>query len=157
MGKENIGGGAGKPGEKLGKAVRDIMHRGVPTCHPDTPLADVVRQMASGRNDAVAVVDEDGDVVGLITDLDVVQRYTDDVAQVRAEQVMRPKANVVAPDTLVIEAVHIMLDRGVRHLLIKGAERREVPVGILSAVDVVRDMAGLERERPIPKARDKKK
>jgi len=149
--KESLGGLAGKPVEHLGKAVRDVMRRGVPTCQLDTPVAEIVRQMIDNKVDAMVVVDVDGEAVGMITELEVMRAYVEDIAELKAENVMRPQAQVVAPDTLVIEAVHIMRDRQVRHLVIKGEPSREVPVGIISAMDIVRDMVGLPPERPAGK------
>lgn len=158
MWKDSIGGLAGKPVEHLGKAVRDVMRRGVQVCHLKSPVADVVAQMTKGNADAVVVVDADGEAVGMVTDQEVMRAYMEDLAEVSAEEIMVPKAQVVAPDTLVVEAVQIMLDRGVRHLLIKGEQRREVPVGIISAADIVREMAGLQPSRPqlkLPKSKQR--
>lgn len=146
--KESLGGLAGKPVEQLGKAVRDVMRRGVLTCRLDTPVAEIVRQMVDNKIDAAVVVDVDGEAVGMITELEVMRAYVEELGELKAEHIMRPKAQVVAPDTLVIEAVHIMLDRQVRHLVIKGEPLREVPVGIISAMDIVRDMVGLPPDRP---------
>jgi CBS domain-containing protein len=146
--RDSIGGLAGKPVEDLGKAVRDVMRRGVQTCRLETPVEEIAKVMAEKRAEVFIVVDVDGEAVGMITDWEVAGAYREDLAELRAERIMQPKAQVVAPDTLVIEAVHIMRDRKVRHLLIKGEQRREVPVGIISAMDIVRDMAGLTPERP---------
>ena len=146
--KESLGGLAGKPVEQLGKAVRDVMRRGVLTCQLNTPVAEIVRQMVDNKIDAAVVVDVDGEAVGMITELEVMRAYVEELGELKAEHIMQPKAQVVAPDTLVIEAVHIMLDRQVRHLVIKGEPLREVPVGIISAMDIVRDMVGLPPDRP---------
>lgn len=146
--KDFLGGLAGKQPEQLGKAVRDVMHRGVVTCGVDTPVLAITQLMAKNRTDVVALVDADAEVVGMVTARDLMRAYMEDTAELKAEDVMQPHAAVVTPDTLVIEAVHIMLDRGISHLLIKGEARREVPVGIVSATDIVRAMAGLPPERP---------
>jgi arabinose-5-phosphate isomerase len=146
--KDSIGELAGKPVVRLGKAVRDVMRRGVLTCRVDSTVAEVAILMAKNRADAVAVVDADGEVVGLISDVDVARAYAEKLDALSAESIMQPKSPIVAPDMLVIEATHIMRDRDVRHLLIKGETMREVPVGIVSAMDIVRDMAGVPPERP---------
>lgn len=146
--KDSIGGLAGKPVESLGKAVHEVMRRGVPTCQLDAPVAEIAKEMASKKIDALAVVDADGEAVGMVTDREVVGAYMEELSELTAEKIMQPKAPVVTPDTLVVEAVHVMRDRNVRHLLIKGEPKREVPVGIISAMDIVREMAGLPPERP---------
>ncbi len=124
------------------KFVRDLMRRGVITCHTDTPLPEVARRMAENKITAVVVVDEGGEVCGIISREDLVKVYNQDYKQMVAEDVMSSGVATIIPDIPVEAAALIMLDRDVSRLVImheKPATQR--PVGILSMSDVVRDMA----------------
>ena len=124
------------------KFVRDLMRRGVITCHTDTPLPEVARRMTENKITAVVVVDEGGEVCGIISRKDLVEVYNKDYKEVVAEDVMSPDVATIIPDIPVEAAALIMLDRGISRLVImheKPATQR--PVGILSMSDIVRDMA----------------
>jgi len=127
----------------VSKFVRDLMRRGVITCHTDTPLPEVARRMAENKVTAVVVVDEGGEVCGIVTRKDLVGVYNQDYKKMVAENVMSSDVATIIPDIPVTAAALIMLDRDVSRLVImheKPATQR--PVGILSMSDIVRDMAG---------------
>ncbi|HEC34584.1 MAG TPA: CBS domain-containing protein [Chloroflexi bacterium] len=127
----------------MSKFVRDLMRRGVITCHTDTPLPEVARRMAENKVTAVVVVDEGGEVCGIVTRKDLVGVYNQDYKKMVAENVMSSDVATIIPDIPVTAAALIMLDRDVSRLVImheKPATQR--PVGILSMSDIVRDMAG---------------
>jgi CBS domain-containing protein len=51
--------------------VRDLMTSDVRTCRPETNLAEAVRDMWEGDCGALPVVNDDGRVIGIITDRDI--------------------------------------------------------------------------------------
>ncbi len=59
--------------ELLGRRVREVMSPGVHSCKPESSLAEVCETMAWKEVHRVAVVDQEGKVVGLISALDVVR------------------------------------------------------------------------------------
>jgi len=124
--------------------VRDVMRRGVATCAPDMPLTEVAALMARDRASAVAVVNPDGELVGIVSRTDLVRAYLKPYAGLRAEDIMTTQVATVIPDIPVRAAVQIMLDRGVHQLVILHARPApQRPVGILTMDDIVRDMANL--------------
>lgn len=124
--------------------VRDVMRRGVTTCAPDTPLTAVAALMARDRAGAVAVVNSDGELIGIISRTDLVQAYLKPFESLRAEDVMTTQVATIIPDIPVQAAVQIMLDRGVHQLIILHARPApQRPVGILTMDDIVKDMANL--------------
>ncbi|MBC7258879.1 MAG: CBS domain-containing protein [Chloroflexi bacterium] len=124
--------------------VRDVMHRGVVTCAPDTPLTEVAALMARDRASAVAVVNPNGELVGIISRTDMVRAYLKPFANLRAEDIMTTQVATIIPDIPVQAAVQIMLDRGVHQLIILHARPApQRPVGILTMDDIVKDMANL--------------
>jgi len=125
----------------MAKFVRDLMRRGVITCHTDTLLPEVARRMAENKITAMVVVDEGGEVCGISRE-DLVEVYNQDYEKMVAEDVMSSDVATIIPDIPVEAAALIMLDRGVSRLVImheRPATQR--PVGILSMSDIVRDMA----------------
>jgi CBS domain-containing protein len=51
--------------------VQDVMTSAVRTCRPDTNLAEAVRDMWEGDCGALPVVNDEGQVTGMITDRDI--------------------------------------------------------------------------------------
>ena len=51
--------------------VRDLMTSRVRTCRPSTSLADVVSEMWEGDCGVLPVVNDEGRVIGMITDRDI--------------------------------------------------------------------------------------
>jgi CBS domain-containing protein len=52
--------------------VRDVMTREVATLRPDQPIAEAADALAAGRYGAMPVVDESGNLVGLLRDEDLI-------------------------------------------------------------------------------------
>ena len=55
--------------------VRDIMQTTFPTATPDQPLFEAQKHMVSGRVRAMPVVDDEGDIIGLLTAADISEAY----------------------------------------------------------------------------------
>jgi Zn-dependent protease/predicted transcriptional regulator len=55
--------------------VRDIMQTTFPTATPDQPLFEAQRHMVSGRVRAMPIVDNEGDITGLLTAADINEAY----------------------------------------------------------------------------------
>ena len=49
------------------KIVKDIMHKGVIACHPNTAVTEVVRVLADTEVHAIVVTSPDGDLTGIIS------------------------------------------------------------------------------------------
>ena len=87
------------------KTVQDWMHRGVITCHPETPVAQVAEIMDSKDISALVVVDEAGDALGVISRTDLVnarfiQPYMKHWRGLNAEHLMsKPVISVAAGTT----------------------------------------------------------
>lgn len=103
-----------------------------------TPLMELVATIASRRIGAVLVLDERGDLTGIVSERDVVKALAargPELHNVNAGDVMTADVTTVTPATTINEAMELM-DRGYfRHLpvLDDGAL-----IGIISVRDVVR-------------------
>jgi CBS domain-containing protein len=124
------------------KLVKHIMHRGVITCKAATLLEEVVRVMADTDVHAIIVAQE-GQIEGIISHMDVLKLYGQDLRGKTAGEVMTSHVVDVTPDAPISEAVRRMLEHDAHRLLVveESAEGKR-PVGVLSTTDVIRAMRG---------------
>ncbi len=103
---------------------------------PDAPVDAVSRLMTERRIGAVAVVQDGGELVGLVSEGDIVARV---VARgwwpsaTRADQIMTPAPRTVDIGTSVSDAHRIMHDERIRHLPVMRDGR---PVSMLTGRDL---------------------
>lgn len=104
---------------------------------PSTPIEQAVRCMAERRSGCVLVQDDGGELVGIFTERDFVNRVvTQDLdASLPVEAVMTPRPTTIAAGASVLHAVEMMSGGGYRHLPVVGEDGQ--PVGVLSVKDVV--------------------
>ncbi len=127
----------------MDRIIRNFMHRGVVTCGVDANAAQVARIMLDNDVSTLVVIDERLNACGIISKTDLIEFYGKDLSLITAEDIMSPKILTVSPDTLVYEAVQLMLEHRVHQLVIvtqAGAHRR--PVAIFTTGDTVALMAG---------------
>jgi len=125
-----------------GRLVRDIYHKGVILCKPDTPLQEVVRVMADTEIHAVMVSETEGEPpVGVVSHTDAIAHYGEDLTTVQARDVMTPHVVSILEDATVEEAAEKLLESNIHRLLVVGEDG--VPLGILSTTDIIREMRGI--------------
>lgn len=130
------------PGGKLGailQKVSDLMHRGddMPIVNTETPMQEALLVMTSKMLGCVGITDNDGKLVGIITDGDLRRWLTSDVLNKKVSEVMTKNPKVVSPDILAAEALNIMnsTGRGITQLF---AVQDGKPVGIIHIHDCLR-------------------
>jgi len=119
------------------------MCRGVVTCGVNANAAEVARIMLDNDVSTLVVVDERLNACGIISKTDLLRSYGRDLSQIDAEDIMTSEILTVSPETLVHEAVQLMLEHSVHQLVIVtqgGIHRR--PVAIFTSGDAVVLMAG---------------
>ncbi len=132
-----------------GLRVADVMHPGLISCPPETPLRAVARMLATYRIHAVVVFPRHmGDVDhtlawSVVSDLDVARAAQESDFDVQTAGAAAASAvrtiDAAAPLT---DAVAAMVADGVSHVIaIEPSSGR--PVGMLSTLDVARALAGL--------------
>jgi CBS domain-containing protein len=147
-------------GDLVGLRIADVMHPGILTCPPTTPLRRVARMLAAYNVHCVVVFDSGDDreldeLWGIVTDLDLVQAashggFDDRTAGGSAKT---PVVRVSGRDSLE-QAVEVMTTHGTSHVVVVEPDTMQ-PVGILSALDVAAALAGLDvRSGPPRVARD---
>ncbi len=127
------------------KRVEDVMHYGVITCRTHTLLKEAVRIIVDSDVHALVVIHDNGSVAGIVSHMDLLRRYGDNLLQHKAEDAMTPRVVTIAPEATVKEAVELMLKNNIRRLLVtEETPQGERPIGVISTTDVIRDM----REQP---------
>ncbi|MHC4461664.1 MAG: CBS domain-containing protein [Planctomycetota bacterium] len=127
----------------MDRIIRDFMRRGVVTCGVGATTAEIARIMLDNDVSALVVTDERLNACGVISKTDLIGFYGKDLSLITAEDIMSPKILTISPDTLVHEAVQLMLEHRIHQLVIVtqgGAHRR--PVAIFTSGDAVALMAG---------------
>jgi CBS domain-containing protein len=123
------------------RLVRDIYHKGVIFCKPDTPLQEMVRVMADTEIHAIMVAEREGEPpVGVISHTDAIAHYGEDLTAVHAHDVMTGDVVSVSEDTTVEEAAKKLLETHIHRLLV--VSKGNKPLGILSTTDIIREMRG---------------
>jgi predicted transcriptional regulator len=123
------------------RRVRDIYHKGVILCKPDSPLQEVVKVMADTEIHAVMVTEHEGQPpVGVVSHIDVIAHYGEDLTAIQAQDVMTSTVISISEDATVGEAAEKLLESNIHRLLVVNEEGR--PVGILSTTDIIREIRG---------------
>ena len=140
-------GGSETSGERL--RCRSIMTSSVKSATPQMTLHEVAQMMREGDMGAVPVVDDDGKLVGIVTDRDIVVRAVADKLdwQTEVRDVMTTETFSVKPDDFVFQAIRLMSDKQIRRIpVVDDAGKLK---GILSLADIALEM---EDEREIAEA-----
>lgn len=129
------------PGGEIGSRIapiEEVIDRDepLPLVRADAPMRDVVFEMTSGGKGVAGVVDQDGALVGIITDGDVRRRF-DQVLTARARDVMTPHPLSVPCGTSVEEVLALMNARKITVLFVTEADLPTRPVGIAHIHDLV--------------------
>lgn len=126
--------------------VDELMTANPVTVAPDAPAADAARLLAESGARHLPVVDDEGVVVGMISDRDIVQQLHADVmlwpdaATERLEEpvssLMTPNPTVLYGGTRLAEAFDVFADERLEAVPV--VDDRDRLLGILSYVDVLR-------------------
>ncbi|MCP4543770.1 MAG: CBS domain-containing protein [Chloroflexi bacterium] len=121
--------------------VRDIYHKGVILCKPDSPLQEVVRVMADTEVHAVMVTEREGEPpVGVVSHIDIIAHYGENLSTIQARDVMTSTVINISEDATIGEASQKLLESKIHRLLVVSEDGK--PLGILSTTDIIREIRG---------------
>lgn len=131
------------PGGALGKQlylrVRDIypLH-GSPSVSGSTNLKNTILEMTSQRLGATAVLDDEHNLIGIVTDGDLRRLLIKDLdlKVVTAEEVMTPNPQTIDSESLAVEALKLMREKSISQLIATEGGRY---VGMVHLHDLVRE------------------
>lgn len=143
--------------------VSEVMKREVATVHPDGPITEVVELLLDKDFTAVPVVDEQGKVVGMVsdsdlltrggmnltislkraTDLDYVRELHDSLEDPnrKVSEVMTREVVTISPDVILGRAARLMVEKHLKRLPVVDSEGKLV--GILGRLDVLNTIAAV--------------
>ncbi len=127
------------------KLLRNLMTRGVVTVSINDNIKQIAKLLSDKDISGVAVVGDEGKIVGVISDMDILKVIgTDNWENVTAEAIMTSNIETVEPTNTINDAANIMKRKHVHRLLIlseSGVGISQKPIGILSVSDIVREAA----------------
>jgi CBS domain-containing protein len=132
--------------------VRDVMTEGPRTTHPDLPLRDAAREMIDTGLGALPVVDDEGHLLGMLSERELVRHLLTtqvlsdprQVTQPRAQrktvrEVMTRQVLCVSPEQPIAEVASLMSNKDVDRVPVVREGRL---VGFLTRGDIVRKLIG---------------
>ena len=108
------------PGGALGKKlikVRDLMEE-APLVEENTLMQEAILVMTQKRKGCVGIINNIGQLKGIITDGDLRRHLSPDLLNQKANLIMNPNPRVIKPDVLAVEALKIMNDSKITSLFV---------------------------------------
>lgn len=151
------------------KTVADVMTRDPITVTPQTPLQEAIKLIAENKISGLAVVDEAGKLVGVISETDLIwqetgvepppyfmfldsiiylqnpARYNKEIHKALGQtvgEVMSDRPISITPDQPLKKAAHLLHDKNIRRLPV--VDEEDKVIGILTRGDIIRTMAAGE-------------
>ena len=135
---------AGRLGKRLNIRVADLMHES-PNVSPTATWFEVVSQISRFALGAVNVVDEQNQLLGIVTDGDlrrtIERTEPEDLRKLTTAQMMTAKPVTAKPAMLAFEALQLMENRPRQIAVLPVVDENGEAVGLLRLHDIVR--AGL--------------
>ena len=117
----------------------DIMMRPVISAKRNASARDVTLQFLSGLYSGMPVTDEEGKVIGVITELDLLKAVMEgkELVKITAEDVMTKEAVTADVDTPVSDIITIMKEKNIIRLPITADSKL---VGVVARCDILRSL-----------------
>jgi CBS domain-containing protein len=117
--------------------ARDIMTRPVLSARKNASARDIALQLLSGLFSGMPVTDEDGRVIGMVTEYDLLGNICEgkELSKLTAEDIMSENPVTADINTPIRDIQNIMLDKNIIRLPITEEGRL---VGIVARCDILR-------------------
>ncbi|MDR2883789.1 MAG: KpsF/GutQ family sugar-phosphate isomerase [Deferribacteraceae bacterium] len=131
---------SGTLGRKLLLTVQDLWHTAdeLPVITLKTSMKELLYTISSKRFGCTAVVDDEGKLIGIVTDGDLrrsMERYTT-IDALPIDKIMSPNPKTIAPNELAAKALAIMQRHTITSLL--SVDEMNRPVGIIHLHDLLK-------------------
>lgn len=129
----------GALGKKLYMRVADIYSSdNIPKVKPNDELRPVILEISSKRLGAAAVVDDEGNVLGIITDGDLrrMLQKTQSFDSITAKDIMSMNPKTIEKDELAIHAFNLMEQHKITQLLVLNKGKYD---GVIHIHDILRE------------------
>jgi len=130
---------------KLGEllSTKDVKYRTAVVVGPDETVSAAVQRLAEHDRGALPVCDQNGKLVGIITERDILRKclaHGGTLAKIRVRDVMSKEVIIGIPDDDLDYAINVMKQKRIRHLPI--VDKQKV-IGMIS----MRDLLGVQVEQ----------
>jgi len=130
--------------------VRNLMHPGLITCHPEATLGQVAILLTEHHVHALVVVDAQDRPVGIISDFDLLagewlsadKQSLGTMRKLTAGELMSAPIDTVEADVPLQDAARQLIDKDINRLVVTD---KGVPAGIVSTSDFVASIARAEK------------
>lgn len=128
------------PGGALGMSLQSVKewmgdNAAAPvTVGEEAPFSEVVAAITAGRKGAVAVLDADESLAGVVTDGDVRRAFANDIAGVRAADIMSRSPITVEPEARMSDVVDLLTQNKISNLFVVQDQR---PVAIIHIAELM--------------------
>ncbi|MCE3230092.1 MAG: KpsF/GutQ family sugar-phosphate isomerase [Alphaproteobacteria bacterium] len=132
------------PGGNLGNSlarVGDRMHKGgeLPLVKEDTPMSDVLLEMSAKGFGCIGVTNDQGFLIGVITDGDLRRHMSPDLLTQKAADIMTLNPATILPDTLMAQALAFLNQKSITSLfVVESLTAPAKPCGIIHIHDFLR-------------------
>jgi arabinose-5-phosphate isomerase len=125
------------PGGKLGaifSKVEDVMHQGneMPLIQHDALIADAIIIMSAKRLGCVGVINQQGELIGIICDGDIRRNMRPNLLNSNVGEIMTKNPKTIAAQSFVSDAINLMNQLAITSLFII---KDKIPTGVLNIHD----------------------
>lgn len=114
---------------------------------PDSPISDIAMELASDRETIALVVNEDGELSGVITNTDITRALGEGNESLTARDVCATDLHTIFPDQTLHQALGVFAGRSVHALPVTLREQPGIPCGILRRSDITNAYAAAIESR----------
>ncbi len=116
-------------------SVREIMSKEVISINEDTTVEEAIEKIVKNRVGGLPITNEDGKVIGFISERDFVRHISETLVGYSVGDVMSRKVITASPDMRLIDLAKLIISKGYRRLPV--LHENEL-TGIISTSDLIR-------------------
>lgn len=123
--------------------VEDVMNKNIVFVEPGDSIVEAAEKLEGKKGTGSLIVKEGGEVLGILTHKDIVDKYVVRQMGDKVRDIMSPDLVTVSPNKNIEEAALIMVKQGVERLPVKKGEDLK---GIISANEIIKVQPSLYLE-----------
>jgi arabinose-5-phosphate isomerase len=132
------------PGGNLGKRlylrVKDLYaYNPKPAVSPSAGLKEIIVEITKNRLGATAVVSEEGNIMGIITDGDLrrMLETSNNLEDIKAKDILTTKPKTIPPEELAVNALEVLRNNDISQLIV--VNKNDQYMGMLHLHDLVKE------------------
>lgn len=120
-------------------SVVNVMTKDLIMAREDEMLIDIAKVFAEKKIRAMPVVNDKGELVGLMTGSDLARAFSNKDFNARVKDYMRHEVPVISWDKDIYDAMRLMLTYNIGRLIVVDKDQR--PIGIVTRTDILKYLA----------------